>query len=219
MKPRVIYHRGRHGITINGSVLQENTLAAFQRAIVEGAEMIEFDVWTGLKVAHDPGANTGLPTLPEVLNLISGRCSVNIEVKSPASADDTIRLIRSELNSGRWKEDQIVLSSFHHQTAINLKKELPSLRVGAINDGVLLPSYIDELANSGINNLHLDWSNIYMDSENEFVMRSKAQQNGMQIWVWTVNKVDVFTFVSNYGVDAVFTDKPELFEKRAKTPL
>lgn len=209
MSPLIIYHRGRHGQISEKIYLEENSLSAFEQAIREGAEMIEFDVWTGLHVAHDPG-KVGVPTLTEVLELINGRCRINVEIKSPAAAPEALIKIKEVLTSGLWEPEQIVLSAFHHETAIYCKQELPQLRVGVINDGVLLTPYIEMLRAKGIDNLHVDWANIYMDKEAGCRMLGVVRKLKMQVWTWTVNSVDVFNAVSAYGVDAVFTDRPDL---------
>ncbi|MDO8520811.1 MAG: glycerophosphodiester phosphodiesterase [bacterium] len=206
--PLIIYHRGRHG---RGIRAKENTIEAFERAIKEGAAMVEFDVWAGLRVAHDPGENSSAPTLPEVLEAIRARCAVNIEIKSPQALKGVLNVIDDALTLGCWTENRIVVSSFHHSTALDVKGAFPELRVGVINDGVLEPPYIEWLARQGINNLHLGWANIYMDIENDCTMRSVARANNMQIWVWTVNTKEIFDTVVGYGAEAIFTDKPQLF--------
>lgn len=209
MDPIIIYHRGRHGELKDGNVLEENTLPAFERAVQEGAQMIEFDVWTGLRVAHDPG-HESVPTLSEVLDLVNGRCAINVEIKSPEAAPKALDLIRDAIANGPWNAEQLVLSAFHHETALKCKRELAAVRVGVINDGVLLPSYIDCLAEGGIDNLHIKWPNVYMDIEAGYQMRESAANNNMRIWVWTVNSPDIFETVADYGVEAVFTDRPDI---------
>ncbi|MDZ4786546.1 MAG: glycerophosphodiester phosphodiesterase [bacterium] len=215
MQPLIIYHRGRHG-NVTGKIIPENSLEAFELAIQEGADMIEFDVQTGLKIAHDP-AKESVPTLSEVLDLVGGRCAINVEIKSPSAAYDTIKLIREALSTSRWKAELIILSSFHHETAIFCKKSLPQLKVGAINDGVLLTPYIELLKKEGIDNLHIDWANVYMDLEAGSTMLSTARKNKMQIWVWTVNSIEVFKKVKDYGVQAIFTDRPELMRNLTRS--
>src|SRR3989344_8512200 len=99
----IIYHRVRHG-TINGLTYKENTLEAFALAIQEGAEMVEFDVWSDLRVAHDPGgANTNAATLTQVLDFIDAQCTVNIEVKSPEAVDAVAEEVERRLAVGKWK--------------------------------------------------------------------------------------------------------------------
>lgn len=209
-KPMLIYHRGRHGL-VNGKEIKENTLEAFEAAVAEGAWMIEFDVWTGLRVAHDPGANMSAPTLQQVLGVIGGKSDVNIEVKSPAVIHEAIRVVQTALRSGRWTPRQIVISSFHHASAVFAKRLAPNLRVGIISDGVLEPVYLDWLCQQGIKNLHMEWMNIYMDMENKCRFRDYARELGFKIWVWTVNDAAKFAVMTEYGADAVFTDRPDLF--------
>ena len=193
----------------DGTVLEENTVPAFERAIQEGAQMVEFDVWERMQVVHDPGQNVSL-TVPELLTTIAGRCAVNIEIKSPEVAPELTKYIKGLLQAGVWSPAQIVLSAFHHQTALYCKRVLPELRVGVVNDGVLLSDYIEMLRSHRIDTLHIEWANIYMDAEAGYGMRSCCEQQGMQIWVWTVNTPDVSRFVTEYGVAAIFTDRPDL---------
>ena len=213
MEPLIIYHRGRHGTLPDGTTLKENTLSAFERAIEDGAKMIEFDVWSGLRISHDPRKES-VPNLSDVLDVINGQCAVNIEIKSPAAVSDVLRKIKAALSYGAWEAEQIVLSAFHHDSAIRCKRELPQISVGVINSGVLLPSYINMLKTEGINNLHVEWVNIYMDKEAGNTMRNAAQKNNMQIWVWTVNSIEVFNTVIAYGAQAVFTDRPDLLVRK-----
>lgn len=207
--PLIIYHRGRHGADIG---IKENTLDAFDRAIKEGARMIEFDVWGDLRVAHGPGPHFDAPTLNEVLDVIRGRAAINIELKSPRALPKLAAALSWATTFGHFGVNDIVLSSFHHETAFEAKRLYPRLRVGVINDGVLPSWFIGRLAVRGINNLHIDWMNMYMDLEGGYAMREAAMRFHMGIWVYTVNTRKVFHDVSCYGASAVFTDRPDLLK-------
>lgn len=95
--PRVIAHRG-----CRGSGIEENTLAAFRRAVAVGADMIEFDVRRTaddeLVVFHDDTVGservdslslpelrersaTEVPPLADVLDWAGGRIGLNVELK------------------------------------------------------------------------------------------------------------------------------------------
>lgn len=214
---KLIYHRGRHGRINDNLVLEENSLKAFDRAVKEGAWMIEFDVWTGLRVAHDPVLSSDLVAkdnsatmLKEVLDTIDGRCAINIEIKSPKAALEALDLVSEYLSLGKYQASQVVLSAFHHETVLLCKKKFPELKVGAIFEGILLNSYISKLADFGIDNLHLHWSSYCMDAEAGYSLREKAREHGMNLWAWTVNSVEVLSAMKDYGVDAVFTDTPDI---------
>ncbi|OGZ07249.1 MAG: hypothetical protein A3D65_01820 [Candidatus Lloydbacteria bacterium RIFCSPHIGHO2_02_FULL_50_13] len=207
-KPLIIYHRGRHGKSIR---VKENTLEAFERAIKEGAAMVEFDVWGDGHVQHDHASDPLAPTLWGVMDAIRARIAVNIEIKSPEAVSGVLEVVEEALSLGPWAANQIVVSSFHHESAIRVKSVFPELRVGVINDGVLEPSCIKWLASKGVDNLHVAWMNIIMDIDGECVMRRAVQANNMHIWVWIVNTKKVFDTVVAYGAEAIFTDKPQLF--------
>ncbi|MBI2039419.1 MAG: glycerophosphodiester phosphodiesterase [Candidatus Niyogibacteria bacterium] len=210
-KPLIIYHRGRHG-KVGAREIKENTIEAFEAAIAEGAQMIEFDVWTGLRIAHDPGENADAPTLKQALDVIGGRASVNLEIKSPSALRDAILVIRAALRSRRWLPEQIVISSFHHASAINAKALMPELCCGIINDGVLEFTYLEWLRRRSISNLHIEWMNVYMDREYDCRFRDHARELGFAIWVWTVNDRETFDVIAEYGADAIFTDRPDLLK-------
>ena len=137
---------------------------------------------------------------------------MNIEIKSPKALKKALSVVRTELASKRWSPEQIVVSSFHHASAILAKQMMPQLRTGIITDGVLEPVYLMWLRGMGIDNLHVEWMNIYMDRENNCRFRDSARDLGFAIWVWTVNDQDKFNVMKKYGVGAVFTDRPDILK-------
>jgi glycerophosphoryl diester phosphodiesterase len=90
---RIVAHRGA------SAEAPENTLAAFEKAIELGADMIEFDVRRaadgGLVVSHDPirGTAPHVPSLEETLRLTQGRIQLDVELKEPACERDAIDLL------------------------------------------------------------------------------------------------------------------------------
>jgi len=90
---QIVAHRGA------SAEAPENTLAAFERAIQLGADMIEFDVRRsangGLLVSHDPIREPGpqVPTLEDTLRLTQGRIQLDVELKEPACERDAIDLL------------------------------------------------------------------------------------------------------------------------------
>jgi glycerophosphoryl diester phosphodiesterase len=211
--PQLAYHRGRHGILPDGRVIKENSLLSFEAALKEGAEIIEFDVEKGLRICHDPNIPPDAPYLAEVLNLVAGKCSLNVEIKCPSTINEVCNLINKSLVSGLWKPEQFIVSSFHHSVAIECRERLPSVKVGAIFDGVILPEYVATLASNGINNLHVEWRAALMDFAFGAKMRDAAKEFAMPIWAYTVNQTSDLDRLIEYGVDAVFTDQPIVLKK------
>ena len=206
--PVLAYHRGRHGQMPDGSLIAENSLESFTRAIQEGAQIIELDIECGLAVCHGPEISPEAPHLSEVLDVVSGQCRLNIEIKSPLVTSDVCDLLEDALATNRWSPDHFILSSFDHGVLLQYRKRLPMVQIGALVDAVVLPEYIDLLALKGVNNIHTHWHSALMDFESGQEMISAARRNGMQLWVYTVNEPSLFQKMAAYGADVVFTDNP-----------
>lgn len=211
-KPLIIYHAGRHGI----DGIRKNTFASIERALKESARAIECDVCLDREnricIGHRSRPPKNAPTLKEVLDYIGGRALLNLDIKNPEAKEPVVRVLKEALSSGIWKPEQIVPSSFHHETVIYIKKHVPNLHVGIINDGLLRIPVLSHLYHTWkIDGVHLEWENILMDIEDGFQFRDVAQKLDMYIWVWTINTKKAYEQAVAYGVDGIFTDKPELF--------
>ncbi len=90
---QIVAHRGA------SAEAPENSLAAFERAIELGADMIEFDVRRALDgallISHDPIRERGptLSTLEETLRLTQGRIQLDVELKEPDCERDAVELL------------------------------------------------------------------------------------------------------------------------------
>ena len=119
-RPLSIAHRGASGHE------PENTMAAFEKALSMGCGGIELDVMLSADgvpvVFHDESAKrlTGIdrlitdlkisearalkvmrkhkiPLLDEVIELVSGRCLLNIEIKSPGAGPSVAKSIKKSI--------------------------------------------------------------------------------------------------------------------------
>jgi glycerophosphoryl diester phosphodiesterase len=94
---QIIAHRGA------SREAPENTLAAFDKAIELGADMIEFDVRRAsdgrLVISHNRVRKAALlptlllPTLDDTLRLTTGRIQLDVELKEPGCEQDAIDLL------------------------------------------------------------------------------------------------------------------------------
>ena len=216
----LIYHRGRHGDVQlpSGRIVrvEENSIAAFECAVLSGAAMVEFDARSGKVghapvVAHDAEHGECSPTVESVLQTIKGQSAVNIEIKDPSVCGTVLDLIRKAIAGGVWSQEQFVLTSFHHPSVFLAKAEYPELTVGAIMDAVPDLSYLNLLARKRVDNVHMEYMNANMDMQNERVFIRRAKKLGMHVWVWTVNDVSIAKRVYQWGAERIFTDRPELF--------
>jgi len=119
----------------------ENTLLSFKEATQRGADFIELDVHrvdNELIVIHDyrleqttngkgvvfdksikylrsldAGRGERIPLLTEVLNLADKRVGINIELKSPGTAQPVMELVNLYIKNHGWSLDHFIISSFN----------------------------------------------------------------------------------------------------------
>lgn len=223
----IIAHRGASG------TLPENTLASFAKAVKLGAEMVELDVHlcaTGeLVVIHDASVNhttngrglvskktltqlqnldagmrEKIPTLNEVLALIDRNTRVNIELKGPGVAPEVARTINRLLVSKKWTAWDFIISSFHHGQLKRFHSIIPEIQIGILykNHPTDYLKLAGELNAFSIN-LPLNKVNVPLIHE--------VHRHKLQVWVYTVNKIQEYQKAEILGVDAIFTNFPELF--------
>jgi glycerophosphoryl diester phosphodiesterase len=190
----VIAHRGA------SHERAENTLAAFERAIEIGADAIELDVHadTGgrLVVTHDkPQQGRAYPTLEEALDLMRGRITAMVELKTPsryrrhAVVARTVRLLA----------DDDVLVCFQRVALEEARSMRPGLRtVQHVGFGVSVNAARDAWA-AGFANARVTRRGIHA-----------ARAFGLVALVYTVNDPARMLALADLGVCGIFTDRPEL---------
>lgn len=144
MPPSVIAHRGAWG-----SGVPENSLAAFERAIDLGADMIELDVRRTrdgeLAIFHDAGiaaAPVGTLTRPEIedragvlpplleeaLELARGRIALDVELKEDGYVDEPADLLAGFAANG----GDLIVTSFLDPVLAQLTELTPQLSRGLV---------------------------------------------------------------------------------------
>lgn len=220
-KPIVIGHRGA------AAHAPENTLHSFQIALKMGADMIELDVHETndgeLVCMHDYDVGrttnrTGLigemtlsqikeldiedshkvPTLREVLEFSKGKIAVNIEIKVL-----DIEMKIAQLINEFSMLDEIIVSSFFHETLSKIKSINPKIKTAVLlNQQIENPvDYSLELGVDGINPL-------FYTVEPEMIELAHKKQ--LVIYPWTVNFEDSMVELFTAGVDGVITDYPDI---------
>lgn len=218
----------------------ENTLPAFELAISQGADGVELDVQLSadgsLVVIHDetldrttsgtgkvadltlaelkaldagswrPGfAGVRIPTLSEALDLLAPTAlTVNIELKNseepyPGMEEKVLAAVKA-FNL----EHRVVLSSFNHYSLHRLAA------LGAVSE--LAAIYTDPLfrpwryaRDLGVRAIHPPLLCVFGRA---FVR--KAHERGVAVRPWVVNGSGSLLRMFRYGVDAVFTDAPDV---------
>jgi len=224
--PLCVAHRGGPGA--NSKL--ENTLTAISASLDLGVKAIEIDVWlvdgelvvfhdrrlgrffdrddlleqTPLELlkAPDMQRQLAIPTLEEIIDLVSGRAVINIEIKGPECAEAICNLIQSRVASGRNHYNQFILSSFDQPQIKQCLQILPQVRRGLLICGVPM-----DLAQQA-ENLRC----YFLGFSLEFIAKTLIEDchlRGINAWVYTANHPEDIQWLSDLGVDALFTDYPE----------
>lgn len=220
----VIGHRGA------SVAAPENSLAAFEAAVAQGADGVELDVRRTadgrLAVRHDETLDDGrrlvelrwselaglVPELAAVLEVCRPLSVVNVEIKNWPDdgdfdpelglADAVVALLasRGELDDGR-----IIVSSFHLGTIDRVKELAPGLATGwlwgLIDDA---PALLEKTASRGHQAVHPHHA--FVDEE----LVAGAHSLGLAVNAWTCNDPDRIRWLAELGVDAVITDTPDV---------
>jgi glycerophosphoryl diester phosphodiesterase len=220
----VIAHRGARGHA------PENTFAAFDKAIELGAPWCELDVqwhagrlWVfhdsrlerctdgrGPLVDHDAaalrrldaGGGQQIPWLPEVLDRIDRRMSVNVELKTADGTGAAVAGVLRDYLARGWRAEQFLVSSFHLPELREFKRRLPEVPLGVLLCGVPLDlaGAVTELG-AAVLSLDQDFADPALVAD--------GHRRGARVFVYTVNEPEDLRRMQRLGVDGVFTDYPD----------
>ncbi|HKJ49653.1 MAG TPA: glycerophosphodiester phosphodiesterase family protein [Christiangramia sp.] len=219
-----IGHRGAKGH------LAENTLESIQKALEIGVDAIEIDVHKcasgELWVIHDftldrttDGSGEiakrpaevisklkvegqyKIPLLTEVLDLIEGKCMINIELKGLNTAAPVSRIVKQRIESGKWQYSDFIVSSFQKNELFETRKldnEIPI----AVLSKASLPEAIEIGKRLKAIAIHPSIGIITRDNT------KLSQDNGFKVNVWTVNEREDILRMIDFGVDGIISDYP-----------
>jgi glycerophosphoryl diester phosphodiesterase len=216
--PQAVSHRGLRASA------PENSIPAFQAALVAGAEGVELDVHATLDgtvvVHHDfdvvidgksaPIASldfatvsrarldgdVAIPTLDQTLEAVLDRAKVYIEIKPHNIESDVVRCLKRHTHF----IENYAVHSFDHRIVKRVFEMMPSVRTGILQVGYPIDSCAAMRA-AGASDL---WQHA------EFVdQRLVADVHSRQgrIVVWTANHDSQWARLAELGVDAICTDK------------
>jgi len=217
----VIAHRG------SSAAEPENTLPAFERAIADGADFVEFDVQLAADgvpvVFHDAELDrltpltgplrrrsaaelkdAGISTLDEVLEVVRGRIGVMAELKNP-HLDRVLPIVERVVS--RLERDDIVIS-FQRRALLETLRLEPGRRV---IQHVGLGVSIRVAAGYA-------WGAGFLDRRLTVRGLARARSLGLATTVYTVNDVERMRELAALGVDGVFTDRPDRLRAVLRRP-
>ncbi|MCG9755392.1 glycerophosphodiester phosphodiesterase [Shewanella insulae] len=222
---RVYAHRGASGYGA------ENTLAAIKKSVALGCNAVEIDVHSvegELYVFHDrrlDGKSTGtglieavtqeylarvtvdgepIPKLWELLEYLQPfDALINIELKGLNSIGPFMALYPEILEKLNYRGDQLLISSFHHGFLFALRQAFPDAKLAPLIEGVPedMAAIVTRLQAFS---LHLSVN---------FVTRELVQDahaRGAKVFVYTVDNRDDIHYLSQMGVDGIFSNFPDV---------
>lgn len=231
---KIIAHRGY------SAKYPENTLAAFRAAAELPIYGVEFDVHLTkdrhVVVIHDESINRtsngvgfvkdmtleelrkfdygswfseeftgeGIPTLSEVLAIYSNtNLRINIEIKSDIFVYEELEELVLREVKALGLEEQVIISSFDHETIQRVARLAPNVENAALFANVVL-NLTEYQKLIPAKALHVSLPSAVRNPVQD------AIQSGSLVRVYTVNEKAHAEILLNSGVDAIFTDEPEM---------
>jgi glycerophosphoryl diester phosphodiesterase len=198
-RPLVIAHQGASWDA------PPNTIEAFELAVDQGADYVEFDVRAApdgtLVVAHDPVRADDVahvPTLGATLEALRGRIGLAVEIKEAPATEATV----AALAAHRIEPEETVILSFRIRALEQLRRLRPELRL-VLHLGVRP----DPLAAARF------WGVGFEDRAARPRAIALAQSHGLATTVYTVNEPARMLDLAALGVTGIFTDRPALLRQ------
>lgn len=199
MTPLVLAHRGACWEA------PENTLEAFELAIAEEADYVEFDVRaraSELVICHDPSPPAGVPTLEEVLAALAGRIGLAVEIKEEETTDDVLDALKRH----RVEPERLLMLSFRMRALETVRRRRPELRCVLHLGRRPHPSSAGRFWGVGLE-----------DGSARPRAIAQAQSLGLATTVFTVNEPARMLELASLGVTGIFTDRPALARRTLQT--
>jgi len=214
----IIAHRGA------SAEEPENSLAAFRRALVLGADGVEFDVHTTadreLVVAHDPdlderpiARSTGaqvarhslpngepVPTLRAALDVVTRDGIAFIELKGlPPDADERLLALIDACPA----PDHCRVHAFDHRIIRRLTARRPALEAGILSESYSVEPAFD-VSSAGAVAL---WQRADLV---DAPLAALVRQAGYALYAWTVDQPERMRRLVAAGVDGICTNRPDV---------
>jgi glycerophosphoryl diester phosphodiesterase len=219
--PEIVAHRGA------SAYAPENTLAAYDLALEQGADILELDVRSladgSLVVAHDPtlerthgdarrldrmGASelAALPSPPPefdtVLARYAGRTGLLVDLKDPAPAMEACVVAALDAHGAGATT---AVQSFDHAALRRVKRLAPSLGVVALYSAGGPRPHGDLAAVATFASGIGPWQG-WVDAP----LVAAARARGLRVRPWTVDDPAAITRLAGLGVDGVITNAPDV---------
>lgn len=149
-----------------------------------------------------------LPTLAEVLEICPSDVKLNVEIKNIPVIYPSIEKILLNCLREHDRLDNLVISSFDHLALENVQRIAPNVELGMLFYYRILRAW-EYARHSGLNISSIHPNNVY--TTREFV--ESCKEFGFKVYPYTVNSVERYADLVNFGVDGVFSNNPGVFRR------
>ncbi len=204
----------------------ENTLTSFKHAIELGVDAVELDVRktrdNQLVVIHNADVDKTtngsgsvneltldemkqlstekdekIPTLGEVLDLVGRQAKILVELKETGIEGKVLDLIRK-----KGLMDNVIIVSFHEDALQKIRELDYNVPTGLIY--VRHKNPIQAALNLKVHYL----LSLYRFTHSANI--KKAHENGLKVFVWTINTEEEVAEYKKKGVDGIASDRPDI---------
>ena len=148
-----------------------------------------------------------IQTLEEILEIVSGKVEINLEIKSVLRGPLGIELKVLFIVSHFDYLERTIFSSFDYQSLRRLRELAPDVRIGVLYGAGIKDNPFQAAREMNAYSLHI---------QREFAtphFLEEARELGLKSFVWTVNEVKEMEKFLSLGVDGIISDFPEKFWK------
>ena len=146
-------------------------------------------------------------TLEEILEIVSGKVEINLEIKPVLRGPLGIELKVLFIVSHFDYLERAIFSSFDYQSLRRLRELAPDVRIGVLYGAGIKDNPFQAAREMNAYSLHI---------QREFAtphFLEEARELGLKSFVWTVNEVKEMEKFLSLGVDGIISDFPEKFWK------
>ena len=159
----------------------------------------DYGKWFGEQFAGEK-----IPTLLEVLAVFKETDHIlNIEIKSDIFEYKGIEQLISEEIEMAGIQERIIISSFNHESIQRFHQLQPTIQTGVLFSSLIvdIDSYVNSLPGDA---LHIHYYHIYRHAIQRVI------EDGCTVRAFTVNDTAIARQLQTAGIEAIFTDIPDI---------
>lgn len=160
-----------------------------------------YEEFAGQRVIHPNGASAVIPRLEEVLEALSGKLWIDIELKAGAIYD--ARLVRVVLDALGSRKDKVLLSSFDHKILNEVAQHDPEIDLLAILHARPINLY----------QLMAQIPAVMASIDRPYMTRDDAlrwREDGLVVYMGGADVVDELEELLDWPIAGLFLDDPRL---------